>query len=477
MKRFLLLLITVLTNVYVFGQAKEAIKHDADTMQKYLPEKKLSENVAIRHITIEGNKVTKRAVILREMSVREGDTVAVDSLPLILNQNKLRLVNMALFNDIDMQIEKVNKNEVDWHIRVEERWYIIPSLTIQYADRNFNTWYTQGHHELSRVNTGITIADRNFLGELDTLSTTVQLGYTQGLGLNYQIPYMDKQQKQGIGFTLSYFRSRQTYYATDSDKLKYASSNAGYIQQQIQGGITYIYRPAYKTRHIFELNYKDYLVQDTLLKLNPNYFSNGSNKVRLLELLYRYQLNEVDNWNYPLYGFKIVNYAIVRAGFQGFNFQAFDNIEAGTFRNPLPNWYFSAIFRGRLMYPAKVPYYFQGGLGTSTDYVRGYEYYVIDGSQYGLVRLDLKREIFNKIFKGIPIEYFTSFPLRIYPKIFADLGYINGSFSNNSYLNNRLLYSGGIGVDIVTFYEIKIRIEYTINHLGQNGLYLHFNSE
>lgn len=129
------------------------------------------------------------------------------------------------------------------------------------------------------------------------------------------------------------------------------------------------------------------------------------------------------------------------------------------------------------MYPAKQPYYFQGGLGTSTDYVRGYEYYVIDGSQYGVVRLDLKREVFNKIFKGIPIEYFTSFPLRIYPKIFADFGYINGSFSNNSYLNNRLLYSGGIGVDIVTFYEIKIRIEYAINHLGQNGLYLHFNSE
>ena len=112
----------------------------------------------------------------------------------------------------------------------------------------------------------------------------------------------------------------------------------------------------------------------------------------------------------------------------------------------------------------------------NTDYVRGYEYYVIDGSNYGLLRIDLKREIFNNTY-SLPVKYFTALPLRIYPKIFADAGYIDSPSPGNSFLSKRLLYSVGVGIDIITLYDIKFRFEFAWNHLGQNGLYLHFNSE
>ena len=128
------------------------------------------------------------------------------------------------------------------------------------------------------------------------------------------------------------------------------------------------------------------------------------------------------------------------------------------------------------MYPQAQPYYFTGGLGTQTDYIRGYEYYAIDGSNYGLLRVDLKREIFNNTY-SFPVKYFTAIPLRIYPKIFADAGYVGNLYPGNSFLNNRLLYSAGVGLDVVTLYDIKARFEVAWNHLGQNGLYLHFNSE
>jgi len=128
------------------------------------------------------------------------------------------------------------------------------------------------------------------------------------------------------------------------------------------------------------------------------------------------------------------------------------------------------------MYPQNQPYYFTGGLGTQTDYVRGYEYYVTNGYNYGLLRLDLKREIFNNTY-SIPVRYFTALPLRIYPKIFADAGYIESPTPGNSFLSNRLQCSIGAGIDVVTFYDMKIRFEFAYNRLGQNGLYLHFNSE
>ncbi|MBZ0099157.1 MAG: hypothetical protein K8F30_08740, partial [Taibaiella sp.] len=62
------------------------------------------------------------------------------------------------------------------------------------------------------------------------------------------------------------------------------------------------------------------------------------------------------------------------------------------------------------------------------------------------------------------------------PKIFADLGYAKNRFAGNSYMNNRLLYSWGVGADLVSVYDFKLRVEYTWNHLGEKGLFLHINN-
>ena len=430
----------------------------------------------ISKIIITGNSITRKTVILREISMHEGAIVASDSVEFFIEQNKLRLFNLQLFNEVDQHVER-NGNEISWYIHVRERWPVIPSLIVQFADRNFNTWWVSENHDLRRISGGLTLTDKNFRGNLETLAVTAEDGYTQKLGISYMRPYVNKGQQHGLGFSLSYAQSRQTYYATDSDKLVYAGTySSPVILRQFEGGISYIYRPAYASKHIFQLSYKDYSVGDTILKLNPDYYLNKSKDAKFVELFYRYEYNGVDNWNYSLKGFKLVTQAVVRSGFEGINFQSYANVEAGIFRNPISKWYTSAIFRGRVMYPQDQPYYFRGGLGTQTDYVRGYEYYVIDGYNYGLLRLDLKREIFNNTY-SIPVKYFTALPLRIYPKIFADAGYVDNATPGNSFLGNHLLYSIGAGIDVVTLYDIKIRFEFAYNHLGQNGLYLHFNSE
>ena len=432
--------------------------------------------LTISRIIIDGNNVTRRSVVLREIDIREGESILADSIAFLTEQNKLRLFNMQLFNEVDQHIEQ-NGKEVTWYIHVKERWYIIPSVTVQFADRNFNTWWVKENHDLHRASVGLTLTDKNFRGNLETLAITAQDGYTQKLGIAYMRPYVNNGQTRGLGFSLCYAQSRQTYYATDSDKLAYVGTYVGPVMlRQIEGGISYIYRPAYAAKHIFQLNYKDYSVSDTILKLNPNYDANSSTRARFVEFYYRFEYNGVDNWNYSLKGFKLVTQAVVRQGLQGINFQSYANVEAGMFNNIFPKWYTSVIFRGRLMYPMNQPYYFRGGLGTQTDYVRGYEYYVVDGYNYGLLRLDLKREVFNNTY-SIPVKYFTAIPIRIYPKIFADAGYIGNPQPGNSFLSNRLQCSIGAGVDIVTLYDIKIRIEFAWNRLSQNGLYLHFNSE
>lgn len=430
------------------------------------------------NIIIYGNRITRSSIILREIGMQQGAFIPIDSQKVLIDRNKLRLFNMQLFNEVDQNIEQsAGGDSIIWHISVKERWYIIPTGILQFADRNINTWWADQNHDFKRVSAGLTITDKNFRGNLEALSVTLQAGYTQKLGLSYIIPYVNKNRTHGIGIIGSFASSTQTYYATKGDKLQFVGGYTGpAIWQQAEGGLCYVHRPAYAKRHIVTLSYKHYKVGDTVVKLNPYYFADSSRVARFLEVNYRYEYNGVDNWNYSLIGEKLVANTIARVGVNGIGFQSFVNFEAGLFRNLAGKWYASAISRGRLMLPQDQPYYFRNSLGTATDYVRGYEYYVTDGYSYGLLRLTLKRQVFNNTY-SIPVRYFTAMPVRIYPKIFFDVGYINGPIGNGNTLQNTLMYSLGAGVDLVTFYDVKVRVEFARNHLGQNGLYLHFNSE
>jgi hypothetical protein len=38
------------------------------------------------------------------------------------------------------------------------------------------------------------------------------------------------------------------------------------------------------------------------------------------------------------------------------------------------------------------------------------------------------------------------------------------------------LWGGGVGLDLVFFFDFALRIEGSVNHLGQAGLYLNFKT-
>ena len=47
----------------------------------------------------------------------------------------------------------------------------------------------------------------------------------------------------------------------------------------------------------------------------------------------------------------------------------------------------------------------------------------------------------------------------------------------NSLLNNKLLHSWGLGVDMVTAYDIVFKMDYSFNQLGGNGLFFHVSTD
>ncbi|MEZ5018024.1 MAG: hypothetical protein R2800_13280 [Flavipsychrobacter sp.] len=436
-----------------------------------------AEKILVRFINIEGNRKTRASIIYRELSISPDTYVANNKLAEVTELNRKRVFNLSLFTEAVIRVDTVDTYTVDWTIIVKEQWYIIPEFTFKLADRNFNVWWEEQNHDIRRANIGVTLKDRNFRGNLEQLSITAQIGYTQRFGIDYFRPYVDKQQKHGFGFSFFLAQNEEKYYTTDSNKWLFARTPGTYVIKEFEVAGNYVYRPRYASRHLFELRYRNHRVGDTILLLNPEYYENNSRVLKLIELGYRYDLNKVDNWNYPLEGFKTVVNSDVRIGIEGMTFQAYLAVEAGYFKKIRRKWFYSSIVRGRLTFPEDQPYTYRSAMGIDEEYVRGYEYYVIDGSQYGLIRNNFKYELLNTAIRKIPIRYISVLPVRLYPKIFTDVGYGRNKFPGNSSLNNQMLYSAGFGLDVVSAYDFKLRLEYTFNHLGEKGLFLHLSSE
>ena len=67
-------------------------------------------------------------------------------------------------------------------------------------------------------------------------------------------------------------------------------------------------------------------------------------------------------------------------------------------------------------------------------------------------------------------------PFEFYAKTYADGGYCHATDNHITRFNNRFLYSGGAGIDVISLYDMSISAEFSFNQLGEKGLFLHARS-
>jgi len=71
-------------------------------------------------------------------------------------------------------------------------------------------------------------------------------------------------------------------------------------------------------------------------------------------------------------------------------------------------------------------------------------------------------------------KFLPSVKYTFWIKAFTQLGYVYSSEKNKANpLANSLLRTAGIGVDLISIYDFVLNVEYSINQLGDKGLYLH----
>ena len=114
--------------------------------------------------------------------------------------------------------------------------------------------------------------------------------------------------------------------------------------------------------------------------------------------------------------------------------------------------------------------------------MRGYDLYVIDAQSFALQRFTFRKKLLEKEIVAnsfLPIKQFSKVPFAIYLNTYYDLAYTYtaNAFPGNKYLSNEMLRGGGVGIDIVTYYDSVIRLEYSTNKMLENRIYLAFTQD
>ena len=115
------------------------------------------------------------------------------------------------------------------------------------------------------------------------------------------------------------------------------------------------------------------------------------------------------------------------------------------------------------------------------DVIRGYELYVIEGNRYGVFRNNIRFRLFDvkKEVKWIPVRQFSTVPIAAYLSLIADAGYISSTIAEKyqSRLANRWLYSTGLSLDVVTYYNMVFRFSTVLNAQREMGFFLNLQRE
>lgn len=430
----------------------------------------------VRNILITGNRKTKPATILREIPFKPGQNYLLQDLVRRLEDARRQLLNTSLFQDVAVTLKSFEGYNVDVLVDVKERWYIFPLPYFRPVDRNLNQWIVEQNASLDRVNYGAKLLYNNATGHNDKLRVWLMNGYTRQISFSYDRIYIDKKLKWGMNVAYSIGKNHEVNYNTIDDKQVFLKAN-GYVRSFINTLAEVTYRPAIKTRHRLGISYTVENVKDTVVTLNPAYFKPGRSSIQFAEVYYNMTYYDLDYIPYPTKGYA-AELTIAKKGFNHSMNTWQMSLKGSANWHLFPKTFLSLRTYATIKVPFRQPYFNQRLLGYNDAFMQGYEYYVIDGVAGGFLKTSLSRELFTFYCK-IPQKKDKDqqrIPVRIYGKIYGNTGYVHNPRPGANSLSNTLLYSGGLGLDILSFYDFTLKLEWTFNRLGQNGLFLHRKS-
>ena len=401
--------------------------------------------VIVRAIQIQGNVSTSPHVILREMSLKIGDTLTQQA----MRTDRNNIYNLRLFNKVDVT-DSVYQHQATIIVTVSERWYFIPFpvLGIKYRD-------------ITKLYYGAGMMHQNFRGRNEKLFAMFYTGYDQLFMVNYQNPKITDDDDIFIVTALTL----QKLHNLSSTSEEYMNSNLflrGAVGKRIG-----MYHTLAST-----FGYELWQVSD------PHIISTSSSSGRdaFLTMSFSYRYDTRDNNEYTTDG-SLLALAVTKDGFG----ESEVNITTASYDG---REYFglnggnSIAVRtaGSFAWGGIIPTYKHNFFGYD-DRIRGYFYKKIEAENKISASLELRLPILlPRYFEmdWINVPEFQKFRYGIYFGLFADAG---KAWSRNQVLSEQPLYAGyGAGFQFLLPYGFTIRTEAAINNVGDTEYILDFDS-
>jgi outer membrane protein assembly factor BamA len=120
-----------------------------------------------------GNEKTRPEIILRELSLRVGDTIDVAE----IEYAKSRIYSLGLFNRVNITWPPLDSTIL--LIEVDERWYLYPVIITDIVDRDWNKW-----------NFGLGVKHDNLRGRNEKLFAGGAIGFNPWASVSYANPWI-----------------------------------------------------------------------------------------------------------------------------------------------------------------------------------------------------------------------------------------------------------------------------------------------
>jgi len=436
--------------------------------------------LVIGNIEIKGNKVTQERIIRRELTFKEGDTITTPEIE--IKRSCENLLNRSLFNFVTIDTIQTLYGLTDISISVEERWYTWPGIIINQADRNFSSWLKS--RDLDRLRYGFLIDKYNFRGANETLKFKFVAGFAQEFSLDYKDIFLDRKRQHSMSFSVGYKQQSKLPYHTIGNK-QIILKHSQILQQKFTSVVKYSYRAEHYNRHTLALSYNNLLVADTVVILNNDYLGSGNKNAIFFSFEYSFERNKTDSRAYPLKG-HTAQYTFVTSYPLNPNKYLNQFFMVGEFTAywELGNrFYFASGVKAKKSFINTQSYMLRNGFGYR-DNLRGFEYYVVDGESFVLCKNNLKFNLLPTQVVTLNYFPFNKFPqfnkvyFASYINLFFDWGYVNDHsiFAQVNPLTNKHLYSYGIGVDWVTYYDKVFRFDFVRNSLNEYGFFISFKA-
>ena len=437
----------------------------------------------VASIAIEGNRKTRRDIVLRAMDLGVGDTLRAGDVAAQLARQRRLLLNTGLFSEAELLLRDVDpsRRTVRLRILVREKWYVYPGLDIDLADRNFNVWWTEQGAGLDRVNAGVNVKHYNTTGRQDRTTLILQGGYTRKVELTYRIPYIDRRQLVGVELGVLTNSSREWGAFTEGGIMRFVGSDTANVleRNRLRGAVSF--SPGLFARHELRVERQRNTASGLLAgDANPRFFGGARVEQRFWGLRYSFRVDRRDVRPFPQAGY-LLEARAEKLGLGGEDLNRLVTSLALTIYRPLPFGKLNVATAAKVstdLVRTPQPYFNRVSLGFDDDFVRGYQLYVADGLDFAYAKTTLRRELFDLRVRlpFAPVRRLQLIPLRVDLALLGDLGYMRDPFGTpGNLLANRLLTSYGVGAYANLFFGKVFRFELARNGFGEWGGYVGYS--